>query len=79
MKYETLKAGKVALTRTPLGTIKFLDVQGIERRLDDPNAIRLFEAIRDGSGIPVETHQEDGKERATNLVDNSFSHHFRPL
>lgn len=74
---ETIKAGKITITRTPGGTIKFLSHRGHMRHVSGPEWDDLFFAIRDGSGEEVKVIRTEGTNPPTNLNDGRLGNEWR--
>ncbi|CAA7611410.1 conserved hypothetical protein [Candidatus Terasakiella magnetica] len=73
---ETVIAGKTTLTRSVYGDVSFIDAKGERVVLHGPDASRLFETIRDGSGELQEIVRKDGWQPATNLFTNGKRNSF---
>lgn len=67
---ETIKAGKTTLHLSAFGTVSFTDTKGNRINMDDPHALKLFEAIRDGSGELEEITRKDGWQPPKNVIIN---------
>lgn len=65
---ESIQAGKATIHRTSAGTIWFHDKNGNTVVLQDPReSSRLWEAMRDGSGEPLQVVRVDATEKPSNV------------